>query len=378
MSKISTLIPKDQTKQKDQMADALSVLSHIRAYVIAIEATSLQNILDPAPSWFKTLSTNLAAAQKHSEPWQKTLEPGITSTIPQAIINMGSRFGTATDAILDILNSTDVPTAAQIKNITQALDWITEHISTQQGDIKKLQDAFSTFSSDAHTDYTTLTSGVDSIQTAILDDQDLISTLQGDIAVDEANIAKDKAAITAAGIAAGVGLFAGVSIIGLGAAATGPAAPIAILIGAFILVGSVAELAAVLAVYIPKLEKAQSKLRKDTAKLNYEQQQVASLTVMKNSITNLTSLNQKMAQSLQDITDWFADLSKQVSTVSTDIKDSQGDLTKADWFSLKLDIQQAQKDWKQLADYATQWQKTATTIQNKLVNVAKKATSNAA
>nr|WP_321232956.1 hypothetical protein [uncultured Psychroserpens sp.] len=386
MTVIKTLVPTDLKKQKDQMAKNLGVLSLIRGYVIGVEHTQIQAI-SPKPSWFDTLNTNLKGAQKHVKPWQTKIEPGITSNFPQSISNMASRFATGTDEILAILNTKTkdgkqyVPTAAQIQTIVNSLNWISKHINSEKSTLDGVKTDFDAFKTNSDNDYTALNDGNNSIQTAILADNKLIVKLQGDIVTDNAHIAADKAAITAAGIAAGVGLFAGVSVIGLGAASTGPAAPVVMLVGAFIIVASIAELTAVLAVYIPRLNAARTKLADDTAHLGEEQQQVASLSLMSDSISKLLDLNKQMQNSLQDLTDWFAQTTLQISTVASDISEASSDITADDWFSLKLDVIQAQKDWKALETYANQWGVAASTIVNKVVHINKdtaKAKSNAA
>ena len=368
MGKISSLVPQNAAQQKDTLAKNLDVLSKIRAYAIGVTQTNLQTISDPPPVWYNTLSTNLSLAQTHAAVWTTTLEPNITSTIPQAVANLGSRFTTGTNAILQILKaSNNNPTAAQVTQMQTELTWITRHLNEEMATITTLKGTFTTFQTNANTDLTALTTGNNSIQKAILADDTDINNLQADMAVQTANINADNAAITAAAIAGGVGLFVGVAMIGLGAASTGPAAPFVIAIGALIMVGSIVEMAAVIAVYEGKLAAAQNQLNQDTANLANEQQQVASLTIMNNSITSLVNLNQGMAQSLTDIANWWALISTQLGTVNQDISDASGDMTASDWSDFGLDIQQAQLDWTSFVGFATQWQVTATTLQSKVI-----------
>lgn len=370
MAKITSLQPQQADQQKDTLANNLDVLTKIRAYAIAVSQTNLQNILTPAPDWFTTLSTNLDATKTHAAVWTTTLEPNITATVPQAVVNIGSRFTTGTNNILNILSSSkNNPSAGQIAQMQADLNWITEHLASEQTSITTLQGTFTTFQTNASTDFTNLTSGNNSIQAAILADNKIINNLNADILVQQADIAADNAAITAAAIAGGIGLFVGVAMVGLGAAATGPAAPIVIAIGALIMVGSIVEMAAVIAVYEKKLAAAQNQLNDDTAELTDENQQVAALTVMNNSITNLTTLNAAMAQSLTDIANWWAIIVKQLKTVNQDITDAGTDMSESDWNDFSMDIQQAQSDWATFVSFATQWETTATTIVNKVIDV---------
>ncbi|MCB9280437.1 MAG: HBL/NHE enterotoxin family protein [Lewinellaceae bacterium] len=379
MGKIASLVPQNASGQKDVLANHVDVLTKIRAYAIAVEQTNLQTIINPPPDWFDTLNTNLGVAKKHAGNWTQTLEPAITSTIPQAVINIGSRFQTGTANILQILqDSKNNPTTEQISTIQAELNWIFKHIGDEKTSIDGVKSNFSTFQTDAGNDLTNLTTGNNSIQKALLDDQKVVTDLNSDIAIQKADIAKDNAAITAAGIAAGVGLFVGVSVVGLGAASTGPAAPFAIAIGAFIIVAAIAEAATVIAIYEKKLAEAQDKLNTDTAELANEQQQIASLTVMNTSVTTLVDKNKDMAQSLTDIADWFGIITTQVNTVISDLNDSKSDMSQSDWVDLSLDIQQAQKDWANFVTFATGMQTTVTTLQNKIVNIHKLSGADAA
>lgn len=373
MSKLGSLIPQNLTGQQDTLANHVSVLSSIRAYCIGVEQTSLQNIVTPVPDWFNSLQANVELAKTHVTVWTANdtgIEAQITSTIPQAAITFGTKFQTGSNAILKILNdSGNSPSAAQIADIQKALTWMTAGIDAQQTDINTVKAQFGTFQTNAATDLTNLTTGNNSIQQALNVDQQVISNLNGDIAVQTANIAADNAAITASALAGGIGLFVGVAMVGLGAAATGPAAPIVIAIGAFIMVGSIVEMAAVIAVYEKKLAAAQSKLAQDTFDLNQENQQVASLTVMNTSVTSLVNLNKNMAQSLSDIADWWAITSKDITAVANDFAAISSDMTNADWFGMSLDLQQAQADWTTFVKFATQMQITVTTIQNKVIAI---------
>ena len=373
MPTLPSLVPKNLTDQQNKLAEHVSVLAKIRAYCIGVEQTSLQNIITPVPGWFTTLNSNVQLAKTHCNVWTASdtgIETQITSTIPQAAITFGSKFGTGSNAILNILEkSGNSPSAAQIIQIQQALTWMTAGIDTQQTNINTVKAEFTTFQTNAAVDLNNLTTGNNSIQTALNIDNQVIFKLNGDIATQNANIAADNDAITAAALAGGIGLFVGVAMVGLGAAATGPAAPVVIAIGAFIMVGSIVEMAAVIAVYEQKLSAAQSQLAQDTYELGQENQQVASLTVMNTSVTTLVNLNKDMAQSLSDIADWWGIISKDIAGVNADFTAISKDMTTADWFGMSLDLTQAQTDWAQFVQFATQMEVTVTTMQNTVIPI---------
>ncbi|RYY38757.1 MAG: hypothetical protein EOO08_13150 [Chitinophagaceae bacterium] len=373
MGTITTMRLSDNDAQKDKFATHVDVLAKIRAYAIGVQQTSIASYKNPPPTWFDTLSGNLNSAKGHASVWNTTLEPGITATIPQSVIELGNRFKVGTNAMLAILASCgNQPSPDQVKQISGDLGWIVKHVEEQRASIASLQLQFQTFQNSAAADFNSLTTGNDSIQQAILDDNKRIIQLQGDIAVQNAEIAKDNAAITASGIAGGVGLFVGVGVMGLGAAAAGPLAPIAIGIGAFIMVGSIVEMATVIAIYAKKLADAQSKLAQDNADLANEQKEVAALTIMNNSITNLVGLNKDMAQSLTDVANWFSAISAKIVTVKRDIDEAGDDMKKSDWDSFVMDIQTSQLDWADFVNFATQMQKVVTTIQNQVIDVRQK------
>lgn len=351
----TSLRPPDADAQKDTLATHLSAILQIRGYCLAVEQTVLTPIKDPPPDWFTTLNSNLSTAQTHSTAWTSTLEPAITSKIPQAVITTGNHFTVAANQILTVLqDSNNNPSSAQQQQIVENLQWMQTHLGDNQTTITGLADQFGTFQTNAGADYTTLSAGATSIQAALNVDNDTITHLQGDILQAQADIAADQAAITASGIAAGVGLFVGVAVVGLGAAASGPAAPVAIVIGAFIIVGALAEAATVIAIYANKLAAAQTRLNDDQSALSNEQQQVASLTLLQQSISNLTDANKAMGQSLVEIADWWQGVQDKIGAVITDVQDAQQD--EGYWQFLNNDVQAATSDWGNFVQYATSMQ----------------------
>lgn len=365
----NNLAPPNVDDHKDTLASHLSAVLQIRGYALAVEQTVLLKITDPPPDWWDTINTNLGTAQGHAQTWTNTLEPAITSTIPQAVISTGTRFNTAATDILNILQAagTNPPTSDQQATILEDLQWMSSHLGQIETNISTLKNTFTQFQTDSGTDFQNLSSGSAAIQKALNVDEDTITRLNGDILAAQADIAADNAAITASGIAGGVGLFVGVGMIGLGAAA-GPAAPFVIGIGAFIVVGSIVEMATVISIYAQKLAAAQNRLNDDQAQLALEQQQVASLTALGNTISNLTDLNKAMGQSLSEIADWWAGVKAKLDVVITDVQDATDDM--GFWHQFTLDITTAKTDWQQFSDFATNMQAIATGAPTKSVDVA--------
>lgn len=366
-----SLAPPNLDQHKDTLAGHLSAVLQIRGYALAVENTVLTQISDPPPDWWDQVTGSLATAQTHTKTWTETLEPAITSTIPQSVIAMGSKFTTAADDILSILAASPVPSPDQQATILSDLQWMSEHLAKSLDDISTLSQTFTTFQSDSGKDFTALSAGNASIQQAILSDTNVITRLNGDIASAQADIAADKAAMTAAGIAGGVGLFVGVGVMGLGAAGTGPLAPVAIAVGALIMVGSIVEMAAVIGVYAKKLADAQTRLNDDQAELTAEGQQVASLTLVSNTVDGLVEQNKAMGQSLSEIADWWAGTKAKLDTVIDDVQNAHDDI--GFWHPFKLDVTTAKADWQDFAAFATNMQDMATGAPVQKVDVAKPA-----
>jgi hypothetical protein len=364
----ASLQPPDAAAQKDALAAHLSAVLQIRGYAIGVEQTHLIPI-DPnkLPDWWGPLTKTLVTAQTHAGTWTQTLEPAITSKIPQAAITTGNHFDTAANDILGILASGTPPTSAQQQTIVEDLQWISSHLADNHADIVQLQATFTQFQKDTGTDFGAMSTGAASIQHALDVDADLATTLSSDITVQQANIAADGKVITASGIAGGVGIFVGAGLIGLGAAA-GPAAPFLIGAGIFLVVGSVVEMAAVIAVYEQKLAAAQNKLNDDQAALTLEKQQALSLTALSKTVGNLVDLNKAMGQSLSEIADWWQGVRDKIDAVITDVQNAQSD--EGFWHGLKLDVEAAQTDWADFRSFATNMQTMATGAPNKIVSVA--------
>ncbi len=368
---LPTLSPPELDANKDTLAASLSAILQIRGYALAVEQTVLTKITDPPPDWWNELNTNLGVAQKHAQTWTTTLEPAITSTIPQAVITTGARFETAAKDILAILVAAGAnpPNPQQHGEIVADLEWMKDHLDENHTNILALKDQFSKFQIDSGTDYTTLSTGASSIQKALEVDQGVITNLKSDIVTAEAEIKADNMVIGASAMAGGVGLFVGVGLLGFGAAA-GPAAPFLIGAGVFVMVGSIVEMATVIAIYEKKIAAAQNRMNHDQSQLQLEEQQAASLTVLEHTIDNLVNLNKAMGQALTEIADWWAGVKTKIELVIADVQNAQLDTDMGYWHALKLDVETAQTDWKSFAEYATNMQSMASGVQMKPVDVA--------
>ncbi|MBP0021745.1 MAG: HBL/NHE enterotoxin family protein [Cyanobacteria bacterium SBLK] len=354
------IAPQDPQKIKQDLADHLSALTNIRGYVIAVENTTF-NPPSPKPDWFDGINAKLNTTKEHARVWNTTLEPAIVSTIPEAVIRFGTRFDMVSGDILGILSSSSYnPSRDGIQSILSELNWLKRHMSQQQASIENVQSQFTNFQNYAATDLTALTTGSATIQKAQNALKDDIDRLNADIASVQAEIKSDQAAITASAIAGGVGLFVGVAAVGLGVAFSGPFAPVAAIIGGFVIVGSIVEMAAVIATYSHKIAQARSKLNSYNSQLQADQTLALSFTTMQNSTTNLITKNQAMANSLTEIADWWKTLDTKLDTEIKALQDALQDADKENWDDVAMDMRLAKRDWQDFKSFATNMQNIAT------------------
>ncbi|HTW85098.1 MAG TPA: HBL/NHE enterotoxin family protein [Candidatus Sulfotelmatobacter sp.] len=367
----NSLRPADLGDHQQVLADHLGAVLMIRGYAVAVEQTNLTSPTDPPPTWYPDLVKNIGTAKTHVGVWTDTLEPAITSQVPQTAISFGTKFKTATDGILSILNaSNNSPSEQQKSQIEQELAWLAGHIDDVHSPLPGLSQQFTTFQKTAAADLTTLTTGASSIQDVITADTTVKDRIEGEMADTQSKIMKDKAAMEAAGIAGGVGLFVGVGIMATTGAET---FGIGAAIGAFIMVGSLVEAATVLAVYGKDLADQQAKFNEESAGDQKEIEQITALGLLKNTIDGLAGKNEAMAQSLVEIADWWSMIGQKLGAVIQDVKDAAADEADGFWMGLANDITDAQKDWASYVSFATNMQEIASGAQVQTVDTRKVA-----
>jgi len=340
----------------DELAKHVDALLQIRAYCNSVLAAKLSPVTTPPPDWFATLNTNLGIAQTHCSNWA-AIETAMVTTIPQALIDYGNIFNAGVTEIVGILNGLAAgknPTADQVQNMTDILNAIMLQLGTNKTNIKTVYDTFTKFRTDSGIDFNNFNSGAASIANAIATDQKVITKINDTITDLNVEIAKDNLAVTASAIAGGVGLFAGTSMMALGAETLG----IGFILGAFVLAGAIASLIT-MGVYMKKLNDAQSKLGEQQTELADENKQVTALLLLNTNVGKLVSLNEAMADSLNAVNDWWSTVEIKLQSVINDIAAAQKDEKPGFWVLMKVELNAGLLAWGQLVDFATSMQKVA-------------------
>ncbi|HTW85101.1 MAG TPA: HBL/NHE enterotoxin family protein [Candidatus Sulfotelmatobacter sp.] len=360
------LAPPAQDVHKDVLAEHLNGVVHIRGYVSALAITTIPS-LNPQPAWYQNFSLNLFNAKQHGSVWTTTLESAITSTVPQLIIDFGTKFGVAADDITQTISAANGnPDAAAQQKIQARLTWLGGQLADTKSQITDLCSQFTAFHDAAISDLSALT-GEDGIQQALLADQALAAKLKADIDADNAEIAADEAKLTASGIAGGVGIGVGVAAMAFG--------PVGFLVGAFITVASIAEMEAMYATYTRKIQDAHAEIARDTNELDDDMQQIAALSVLNASVGKLADLNKGMGQSLSDIADWWGTVAAKTNATIADLASAS---TEAGfWLGVGNDVTSAREDWDGLVQFATNMQTIADNAVVRMVRVAADGTASA-
>jgi hypothetical protein len=361
------LAPPTQDVHKNVLAEHLDGVVHIRGYVSALAITTIPS-LNPQPAWYQNFSLNLFNAKAHGSAWTTTLESAITSTVPQLVIDFGTKFGVAADDIVQTINAANGnPDAAAQQTIQARLSWLAGHLADAKSQITGLCAQFTAFHDAAVSDLSALT-GEDGIGQALLADTALAGRLKADIDAQNAEIAADEAALTASGIAGGVG-------IGIGAAAMA-FGPIGFLVGGFIMAASIAEMEIMYATYTRKIQDAHEQITRETNELDDDAQQIAALSVLNASVGKLADLNRGMGQSLSAIADWWGTVAAKTDAAITDL--SSASTEAGFWLGVGNDVTSARQDWDGLVQFATNMQTIADNAVVRMVRVAADGTAAAA
>jgi hypothetical protein len=93
----------DQTRARLQTCTtaAASVAKHAQATITTIPA------MPNPPDWFVPVAADLKRAQDHARDWLRRLCPAVSRTMPEGLASFNEAFQSATGDILDVLDSTD-------------------------------------------------------------------------------------------------------------------------------------------------------------------------------------------------------------------------------------------------------------------------------
>ena len=205
-------------------------VSYNAAQLITFAAHAVVNTVfvapTPKPSWFDDLNTDLVAAQTLAQQWIDTLGTEVTETIPLQVINFGSNFTAATNAILQIVKANPDAHGAndqsvlEIKAIVQQT--LLPPIETVIGQMTQIASSLTTWGDSMQNAHNNLFSGSTNIQSAEIALQGDIDKMNNAITALQSEISAENKAIAASAAAIGIGIFALVVGVAL-APATGSA-----------------------------------------------------------------------------------------------------------------------------------------------------------
>lgn len=376
----SELAP-DTTTTTDNLTDQYNANNTITAYchaLLNIQMTWNTKTQGAQPQWFTDLSAGLLVAQQHANIWLvgdpkpanggeavPPLGPTIFSTIPQAIINYGNTFTLATNNILNIINSLPPsvpPTATQQAEINALIDAILTTLQAQQSTISSVQTQLATFAADVQSDHTTLLTGQNAAQAAVVLDQNQITTINAQIALVQTKIQADSKAAMASEIGLGVAIFMVVVGVALAIATEGAAAPL-ILAGVGVL--GVGGAIAGTVIFSKAVNDDLNQLYALQAELSDEQRQVSALNGIITSVNSLVQANEAATKAISDVQNMIAVLITKLQSVQNDLKGAEAAAVPA--IIESLNIQAAQAAWQQLVTFATSMQTNSITVQAPIV-----------
>jgi len=303
----------------------------------------------PKPDWFDDLNSELVVAQKLAQQWIDTLGPQVTSTIPLQVINFGSDFLAATNAIISIANANptaqgaDNPYVMEIRMIIeQTLLPPLQAVLAQMDDTSTMLATWGNAMQQAHND---LASGSTNIQAAEIDLQNDITKMNTAISSLQSEIDAENKAIAASAAAIGIGIFALVVGIAL-APETGGAS---LLIGGGIGAAGIIGGGVTWGVMQSRINSQFDEIAKDQQELADDQRQLVALQGLQMASSNAVSSIEMATQSLSKLqTQW--------STFDGEIKNVIDQLNQADQ-AISVIVQSvftsaAQTEWKAAMDTA--------------------------
>lgn len=318
----------------------------------------------PQPSWFDSLNSELGVAQTLSQQWIDTLGPEVTKTIPLQVINFGSDFTAATNAILQIVQQN--PTASGATNpyvmevqtiIEQTLLPPIESVINQMG---QTTTALTTWGDSMQQAHNNLVNGAVNIQAAETSLTADINQMNNAITTLNAEITQENQAIAASAAGIGIGIFSLVVGIAL-APETG---------GASLLVGGVIGAAGVIGggvtwgVMQNKINDQFSQIAADQQELADDQRQIVALQGLQVASDGAVSSLELATQALSKLQTQWQTLQGELQGVVTQLQNAEAQLST---ITQGIFTQAAQTEWAEAITTANNLVNAQVSIQSQML-----------
>ncbi|UTF58777.1 HBL/NHE enterotoxin family protein [Gilvimarinus sp. DA14] len=325
-----------------QLADAFNANNDVLAYVNGLANSSLP-ALSPEPEWYAGFSSAFADAKIHAMDWFNTITPGLVS-IPAGIANYASVFSLnmiTMNQNLDILKAN--PADAAAKNaIADSLSSLLQGLSAQISSATDFKSKINQFSSNLENDAEVMRNAVANAEETEKYDKDKVESLKKKIADLKQQVKTWQVVETAAGLAAGVGFFAGavIAIFTFGAGL------------AFGVIAATAGIATIIAASV-EIKNLSAEIQKEQAEMGDIEQQISTLQVLESALNDLIDLSAKASSKIDLILQAWSTLQQEISAVIQDLTNADADLSNMDLEALSHDLNMANDDWKTLQKFAT-------------------------
>lgn len=259
----------------------------------------------PKPDWFDSLNGDLQAAQALAGQWVNQLGTEVSKTIPLQVINFGSTFTAASDAIIQIANSNPTAQGANNPSVVEIREIIEQTLLPPIQDVIKQMTSVSAsltqWGTQMQAAHDKLSTGSSTIQAAEIDLQGDIDKMNNAITSLHNEIDAENKAIAASAAAIGIGIFALVVGIAL-APETGGAS---LLIGGGIGAAGIIGGAVTWGVMQHKINEQFDQIAKDQKEKADDQRQLIALKGLEMASKNAVSSIELATQSLSKLqTQW--------------------------------------------------------------------------
>lgn len=327
------LVSDDSLPIDQQLANAFNANNAVMAYVIGITGTTLP-VLPKSPAWYTQFQTAFSDIQIHANSWY-TIATNLVS-IPNSIAAYGLAFNasmTTINSYIGILQI-DPTNSAAIRGLVQQFSSMITQLSTYSKVAVDFRASIETFDANLAADAATMSQAVkDSLNTQGAD-RVKIQGLLDDINSLNSQIKTWQTVMTAAGIGAGVGFFAG--------------AVIAIFSFGFGLAFGVLSAAAGIATMIAadaKIKSLSNKIKVDQAEMDVLNQQISALAALNVQLEGLIVESQAAGEQVELVLQVWSELQAELERVIVDLERCEGDVSPLRLDRLQADLNTANRDW---------------------------------
>jgi Bacillus haemolytic enterotoxin (HBL) len=356
------MLAPDPTDAINQLTGILNATNGITQWVSALDNAVLQQ-LTPQQSWFDEINGALQASQQHSQTWMNETAPDIVDDMTHSFIHYSASFANVVrdlaPALAQIAAQNNLPTPVQVQLLATYITALQQDATANRNAVSKLLTAMQTYHTQMRADCAALKTALGAALPQEANERALVQQVQTQIQSIELTLAADNTQVTADDVNTNQAMSGLVVSLVFSLGTIDPVSFGIALLGIGIGIVIAAEDEA-------RIENDLAQIKKLSAQLTTDQQQLGLLQGVVSNLESLSAVNGAALQTFDDFDDTWAVAVYGLTYLLVVLAQPQIDISKIPDLN---DLNAAAAAWSQIAAFASKVQ-SASLVQQAPVSIS--------